>query len=135
MFNVEDYIPHRGRIRLIDEILEIDENNCRAQARVLNTWPLADDENAQIIIIVELIAQIVAFSVGWNQKNMMKPGGSGVIVGIKDATFFAAGIPVGNTVTLVAKKLIDRDNYGTFTGTASDQNRILGNVELQVYRL
>lgn len=135
MFNIEDYIPHRGRIRLIDEILEVDEHTCRAQARVLDTWPLVDAGNAQIIIIIELVAQVVAFSVGWNQKNMMKRGGSGVIVGIKEAAFFAAGIPVGDTVTLAAKKLIDRDNYGTFTGTASDRDRILGNVELQVYRL
>ncbi|MDD5223240.1 MAG: hypothetical protein PHE84_04560 [bacterium] len=135
MFNVEDYIPHRGRIRMIEEILEVDENTCRARARVLDTWPLVDAQNAGIIIIIELVAQTVAFSVGWNQKNKVKPGGPGVIVGIKEATFFAAGIPVGDTVTLTAKKLVDRDNYGTFSGTAFDGDRILGNLELQVYRI
>jgi len=135
MFVIEDYIPHRGRIKLIDEIVEVDQDTCRAQARVLRTWPLANEENVHIIIIVELIAQTVAFSVGWNQKNTVKRNGAGVIVGIKYATFFAECIPVGNTVTLVARKLIDRDNYGTFSGTASDHDQVLGNMEIQVYRL
>ena len=41
-WNIEDLIPHRGRMLLLDDILRLDTEAAVSSTRVKETWPLVD---------------------------------------------------------------------------------------------
>jgi predicted hotdog family 3-hydroxylacyl-ACP dehydratase len=55
--NIEDLIPHRNSMKLIDEILEIDDDRCITTATVSSSWPLFRDGYVHPIVLIELAAQ------------------------------------------------------------------------------
>ncbi len=42
-YTVEDIIPHRGRMKLIDEILGYDGTTAETRATVTENWPLVEN--------------------------------------------------------------------------------------------
>ncbi len=134
MYTIEDFIPHRDRMRLIDDIVEVDDDHCVTQSVASPLWPLCDGERINSIIIVELVAQTASAFVGWLRRNKVKMGGKGFIVGIKKADFFVPDIPVGSRLRTSCKMRVTLDNaYGEFEGDVKDGNTSYGHVLLQTF--
>jgi 3-hydroxymyristoyl/3-hydroxydecanoyl-(acyl carrier protein) dehydratase len=131
---IEDLIPHRDRMKLIDKVIEISDDLCIATAKARNTWPLYDGSVIHPIITIELIAQTVALSVGWNRRNETKIGGNGVLVGIRNAQFSSSNIEEGSRLSVSITKLFSHDNYGVFEGTVQNDKELNGKAQIQVFR-
>jgi predicted hotdog family 3-hydroxylacyl-ACP dehydratase len=132
MYNIDDFIPHRDRMKIIDDIIEVDLAHCVTQSVATSLWPLCDGERINSIIVVELVAQTAAAFVGWLKQNMTKTGGEGVIVGIKKVILTVPAIPVGSRLRTSCKMLVNLDQqYGEFDGEVKDDRTSYGHVHLQ----
>jgi predicted hotdog family 3-hydroxylacyl-ACP dehydratase len=135
-YTVEDIIPHRGRMKLIDEILGYDGTTAETRATVTENWPLVENGIAGPVIMIELIAQTGGISVGIEalRKTTEKKGGKGWIVGVKSARFHVGGIPVGTRLLCRATKTFEQEFYSLLSGEIYDADRLLGEILIQVMR-
>ncbi len=130
--DIEQFIPHRGRMKLIEEVLEVDDVKAVTLCRVNENWPLFGDGSVDPIVLIELTAQTSGVLVGWQRKHI-RMGGEGWLVGLKRADFFTGRIPAGTELKTRVVNLYSLDNYGVFEGTV-ESGSLLAKVEIQVFR-
>jgi len=131
---IEDLIPHKGRMILIEEILEVDDNHCIAQAVASSHWPLHNEGLIDSIITIELVAQTAAYLIGWKERNKGGTDRKGFITGIKNTTLAIPYIAIGSRLRISCKKLVTMENYAEFEGDIRDDSRTYSNVLLQLFR-
>jgi predicted hotdog family 3-hydroxylacyl-ACP dehydratase len=132
--HIEDLIPHRGRMKLVDEILEINDQTARTSSVVTGDWPLDEEGLLSPLILVELVAQTSGVHEGWKARREGKDGTKGWLVGIKRADFFTDAIEPGTVLTTTVRTLYALQSYAVFAGTVDAASEILAQVELQVFR-
>jgi predicted hotdog family 3-hydroxylacyl-ACP dehydratase len=133
--NIEALIPHRKSMKLIEEIIELDDSHCVTAATVSPRWPLYDDGYVHPIILIELVAQSAGVNFGWHEMNKKTPSGQlGWLVGIKKARFFKDRIPVNSKIVTSIEDHKRDDVYAEICGTARLDSEIIGEMELQVFR-
>jgi predicted hotdog family 3-hydroxylacyl-ACP dehydratase len=112
---IETLLPHRKPMRLVDRILEIDENHIRTSSVVGENWPLCSKEGAEMILAVEIIAQ--SAEALYNQrKNRLGEPQIDFLVGIKDARFYGEILPLHGELTADVWMVSAIGNYGVFRG-------------------
>ena len=132
--NIENLIPHRDRMKLINEIIEVDDKKSITAAIVSEEWPLFNNGSVDPVILIELVAQTTGIAVGWQRRTESGIGGEGWLVGIKRANFSTDRIPLGARLIMNVKSLYDHNNYGAFEGTVMSGSDILAKIEIQVFR-
>jgi len=134
-YSIEDAIPHRGRMRLIDTILSVEEDLAVTQATVRADWPLITPDGVNPIILIELAAQTAAVSSGRSHApdsdREQRPTG-GWLVGIKRADFSIDRIPVDACITIRSQNRIAVDQYREISAVASIGDQPIGEVQFQV---
>jgi predicted hotdog family 3-hydroxylacyl-ACP dehydratase len=131
---IEDLIPHRDRMQLVDEVIEINEETARTAAVVTKDWPLDETGLLSPLILLELIAQTAGVHEGWKAYRQGKAGTKGWLVGIKKADFFTDGLAPGTVLTTAVRTLYTMETYAVFTGTVEASSKVLAQAELQVFR-
>lgn len=134
LHNIEDLIPHRDRMKCIEEILEVDDDHCVTKAVASPNWPLCREGRIDSIITIELVAQTAAAYVGWGERSKGTPAGKGFIVGIKKAALETPDIAAGSQLIISCKKTVTLENYAEFEGDVWDEERVYGRVQIQVFR-
>lgn len=135
--NVEDFILQRDGMKLIDEIIMVDESTAISESIVTPAWPLFKNSHVHAIVIIELVAQTAGINVKWNEDSTQSPkdgNGRGFLVGIKKATFNTNYIPVDATITTCAEKKYSQMGYAEFSGVVTIGTRKVGDVILQLFR-
>ncbi len=133
--DIEQLIPHRDRMKLIDEIVEVEEKKAVTASTVSERWPLLRDNAVNPIIMVELIAQSIGVGVGFHRLQDTGKGVYGWIVGIKEAKFSVSEIPVGTRLINRVSSKHEHEGYAVFKGTVEEASagKIFCEIELQVY--
>ncbi len=137
MVNIEKYLPHRGRMKFVDNIFSHDKNSDNLiGATVKADWPLqTQDKGVSPIILIELAAQATAVMMGLEEElNDQRQSNLGYIVGIKEAVLAREYIQIGSELIIMVQKKLWQDNYGIFNGSVSGKDRLYGEVQLQVFR-
>jgi predicted hotdog family 3-hydroxylacyl-ACP dehydratase len=136
MYDIETLIPHRGAMKLIGEIIEIDESRCVTASIASESWPLVSGGSVDPIILIELAAQTAGVHFGWEEMRKGNPdvGKVGWIVGIKKAEFFRDRIPVGSRIEVSITDRKSDATYAEIAGTARIGTEIAGEIMLQVFR-
>lgn len=62
---LEDLVPHRGTMLLLDSVLEVDRNHAMTLSTVKPSWPLLAEGGVAPLICVELAAQTAGVCNGW----------------------------------------------------------------------
>ncbi|MCP4367246.1 MAG: hypothetical protein GY797_03905 [Deltaproteobacteria bacterium] len=134
--DIEQLIPHRDRMKLIDEIIESDDEKAVTESIVTKKWPLFKETDVSSIIIIELIAQTASVCIGYKElrKKDGKLGGKGWLVGIKNASFFLDKIALNSRIITCSKINFNFENYTQILGTAKVGSKLIGEVNLQVMR-
>ena len=132
---IEDLIPHRGRMKWVDDVLEISDILARTSSRVTERWPLDETRAAAPVVLIELIAQTAGVLEGWKSK----PGGgrpekSGWLVGIKRCDFFVDRVPLQTRLTTTVRRLHALEAYAVFAGEVASESGLFVRAELQVFR-
>ena len=132
--NIEELIPHRDRMKLIDEVIEVDEQTAVTRSTVTEYWPLFEEDSVDPIVLIELVAQTAGVSIGWTElkKKGGNPEGKGWLVGIKEAAFYLERIPLNSRIITDSRKVFDFDNYKEILGITKINGEIAGKVTVQV---
>lgn len=136
-FPIEDYIAHRGRMKLLDAVVAVDAQKAVARSVTTAAWPLFEDGAIRSIVIVELVAQTAGINIRWEEMQESGRGekeGGGLLVGIKEAVFHISRIPVDATVITSAERRHAHMNYAEYQGFSQIGEDVLGEVTIQVFR-
>ena len=133
---VEDLLPHRGRMLLIDDVVHIEDDHAVALVQVSDRWPLVDHAAVSPLMIIEAVAQTAGLG---NGLNLIKEQGKGAdkmgwIVGIKKARFFTDALPLGARLVVESKNRFKFDDFVEIEGSAKIDDTIVGEVILQVMK-
>jgi predicted hotdog family 3-hydroxylacyl-ACP dehydratase len=115
---VEDLIPHRKTMKLIDRIVAIDTEKRRltAHTRARGNWPLADDGRIDTVICIELIAQTMGLRHGWESLGGDGPKQAGFLVGVKEAHILKPDIPVGAGLDIQVEHQYGGNDFVVYSG-------------------
>ena len=130
--DVETLIPHRDRMKLIDQILELSDETAVSSAQISDRWPLSQGSFVHPIVLIEIVAQTAGCHISW-KRGSGRGGGLGWIVGIKSADFSVDRIPHGTELITTVKNLYSAENYHVLEGTVRAGADILGLIQLQVF--
>ncbi len=115
-FSIEDLIPHRAPMILIDEILEHSAKHLVSSVTIKKTSPfLVDGQYVPAWIGLEYMAQSIAAWDGIKAKqrgNSIKPG---FLLGAKSYKAKSTGFSLGNQVMTEIVEQIRNDDFGLFS--------------------
>ena len=131
--DIETLIPHRDRMKLINEVLDVNADTAVTSALVSDRWPLYHESFVDPIVLIEIVAQTAAVYISWKRGND-KGMGRGFLVGIKSADFFLDRIPLHTVLITTVKNLSGAHNYNVLEGTVTAGTDLLGRIQIQVYR-
>lgn len=136
-YTLEDILPHRGNMLLIEDILEVDDNHAVTSSLVKASWPLTDKEGAQPLIMVELAAQTAGVCNGLDRikKKGLDSSKMGWLVGIKRAQLYIDCIPLGSTVVTRAENSHDFDKLLEVSSVLYMDETLIGEITLQLYQV
>jgi predicted hotdog family 3-hydroxylacyl-ACP dehydratase len=131
---IEDLLPHRGRMLLIDEIVEVDDEKAITGATVSDQWPFFDANGVNPLVLIELVAQTAGITNGWVRikqrgKDSEK---NGWLVGIKQSRFYVKSISLNQRIITRAVNQYAYEGYRHIAGIARIGSEIVGEVALQL---
>ena len=131
---IEDLLPHRHRMLLIDEILEVDHDMAVTCATVTDRWPFFINDGVDPLVLIEVIAQTAGINNGWVriQKHGQDSEKKGWLVGIKQARFFVDTLALNARIITRAENQFEYEGYRQILGTARIGSQMVGEVALQV---
>jgi len=133
--DIESLIPHRERLKMIGEVLEITDESAVSEAIVQSSWPMFDGNVVNPLVLIEIVAQTGAVIDGYKRKKQGKSGGKGWLVGVKDARFNVAEISAGTRLTASVGNSYSFDNYSVIKGIIKTGDKILAEIVLQALRM
>jgi predicted hotdog family 3-hydroxylacyl-ACP dehydratase len=134
--DIEHLLPHRGRMLLIDEVVEIDGNKAVSRATPNARWPLSDGSQVSPLMVIELVAQTCGLSNGmeWRSAEGRKAEIKGFLVGVKKATFHVRSLPLGEAILTETRNTFAFEGFREIEGTCKSGETIIGEAVLQVVR-
>ncbi len=130
-YRLEDLLPHRPPMVLLDEIVSVDEANrsIEATATIKSEW-------SQNWSAIELMAQAAAALAGVFDRvsGLDGPARPGLLLGTRRITFFAPSFEVGRTYTVTAKDVFSDAESASFECTVRDGESVLASATLNAYR-
>jgi len=132
-FSIEDLLPHRNSMLLIEEILEGGPNAAVSSAVVNENWPLFDGSRVNSLILIELAAQTAGICAGWAriQERGLESDKKSWLVGIKRADFFVGALNLNDRIVTHAVNSFKYEGYRQITATARLGSEVVGKIELQ----
>ena len=130
----EVLIPHRGRMLLVQEIVQLDDDQATVRSVAKEQWPLCTAGKVNPLILIELVAQTAGIHNGMKRLKTRGAGGEtrGWLVGIKKACFHVADIAVGAAVTTTTRTTMVFEGLREITGAATIDGHPAADVVLQV---
>ncbi|MEW6670928.1 MAG: hypothetical protein AB1427_04445 [Thermodesulfobacteriota bacterium] len=131
--DIDALVPHRRPLRLIDEILEVDEDSAVSAAVITRQWPMLENDAANPIVLIELVAQTAAAMGGLKEKKKDKgaPANKGLLVGIKSANFFIDRIPLCSRIITRSTTRLLMENFKEITGVIKIDDVVIAEISLQ----
>jgi len=130
---IDELIPHRRPLRLIDEILEVDQDSAVTASTVAEHWPLFANGSVDPIVLIELVAQTALAHRGYTQikKSAAAVVSKGFLVGVKSADFFIHEIPLHTRIITRSTTRVLLENFREISGIARIGENIIGEITLQ----
>ena len=132
---VEDLLPHRHTMLLVDTILDVDTSNALTQATVKSDWPLVTKTQVSPIVLVELAAQTAGVCLGWTAMQSDKASAAapkGWLVGVKRATFYVDSIALGKRIITHTENKLVADDYKEISATLTMDQETIAEIQIQV---
>lgn len=109
---IDDLLPHRPPMRLIDAVLAFDaESVCVRALPAADAWYADADGNMPAWIAIELMAQAIATHEALWRRSQGQPPAPGVLLGTRRMTSHVASLPAGAPLDVHASVVL-RDAAG-----------------------
>ena len=134
--DIEALLPHRGRMLLIDEVVEIGGDRAVSRSTPNNQWPLSDGSRVSSLMVIELVAQTSGLSNGleWLTTEGRETEVKGWLVGVKKAVFHVRTIPLGEAIITEALNSFKFEGFREIKGWCKCGETLIGEAVLQVVR-
>ncbi len=132
--DIDALIPHRNRMKLLDYVLDLNDEESVTSARVSDRWPLHRDAFVDPLVLIEVVAQTAAGHISGRMKSGKTVDQRGWMVGVKNADFFCYRIPVDTLLTTTVKNMYHMENYNVLEGEVKAGPDLLCRVQIQVFR-
>jgi len=134
--SLEDLLPHRGPMLLVDEVLEVDRSHARTLCRVRRDWPMAGEHGVHPLILVELAAQTAGVCNGWDriQTKGLDSEKMGWLVGIKKTEMFIDILPFGAEIIVSAENSYSFENLREVCCEQHLGGTLIGRSTLQLFQ-
>jgi len=133
---IDALLPHRGRMKLIDQIIETGDTAAITSAMVTTEWPLAEQNGVSPLVLIELVAQTSSIAIGWKKLQQNEPvDNRGWLVGIKKAHFKVDMIPLHTRIETHTQVHKTIENYKIIKGISRIGADVIGDVILQVIQI
>mgnify|MGYP001038383805 CR=1 FL=1 len=132
----ENILPHRGRMLLIDEILELDDDGAATRSVVTEKWPFFNGRDVNAIVLIELVAQTAGIHNGWIREKLHGPSADkkGWIVGIRQARLAVNAVPLGTRLIARTKNQMEFEGFRDIAGTVEMGTLIVAEIAIQLLR-
>lgn len=132
---VSEVVPHAGAMRLIDELVLADDEQCVARAIVRPTQLFVDDSGMPGWVGIEYMAQTIAAWAGVRERAAGRPAGIGFLLGSRRYVCDVAAFPAGSVLTIrVQTELIGDNGLGMFACTLSLDGREVARAHVSVFQ-
>ena len=112
---IESYIPHRGAMRLVDRVLEVDDEHLVAEVDVPFDGLFVRDGKVPPWIGIEYMAQAVAAWAGHRKRGLGAEPRAGLLLGTRRYEANCDGFPSGALLRIeVRTELIAANGLGQF---------------------
>jgi predicted hotdog family 3-hydroxylacyl-ACP dehydratase len=135
--DIEALLPHRGKMLLIDEIVQIDGQSAVSHAIPTDQWPMNDRVAVSSLMLIELVAQTSGLSNGLACLNVEGPQApvNGRLVGIKKAHLKVAAVALGAVVVTETQNCFEFEDFREIEGRCRVGDQVVAEVTLQVVRV
>ena len=133
--NIEDILPHRGTMLLLEKVTEVGDEYAVAEAVVRDSWPAVDNHGASPLVLVELAAQTagVCNSLKRIKKEGNETSRKGWIVGVKRAQFYVDDvIAFGSRLVIRSENSHEYDILREVSCVVHCDDMLLGEITLQL---
>ena len=132
-YSIEDLLPHRNSMLLIEDILAGNPQTAVSCAVVNKDWPLCDGQNVSPLVLIEVGAQTAGICAGLARIKERGPNSDkkSWLVGIKSARFFVESLELKDKIITRAENRYEYEGYRQITTTSRVGSKVVGEVELQ----
>jgi len=134
--DIETLLPHRGRMKLVEEIVALNVDHAVTRATVRPGWPLSDGQSVSAVILIELVAQTAGINNGWVRIRRFGPevDRKGWIVGISGVDLYADRVAHGTPLTIRAENRFAYEGFREVAGTVEADGNLLAEAVLLLLR-
>jgi predicted hotdog family 3-hydroxylacyl-ACP dehydratase len=112
---IEKYIPHRGPMRLVDRLIEADDEQALVEADVPAQGRFVRDGSMPAWVGIELMAQSISAWAGARALRRGRPPQLGLLLGSRKFEMRRASVPAGATLRIrVRCELLAGNGLGMF---------------------
>lgn len=133
---LESILPHKGKMFLIDEIVDYDTKKWTVTSKTLISKDfMFFDEKINAVpnyAVFELVAQSISALTGIHAKENNLPINMGMILSVANTEFKNSFINEGQKVLVKAKRESEVDNVYNFSSEVFVDEKFFGNVNLTV---
>ncbi|WP_458776689.1 hypothetical protein [Desulforhopalus sp. 52FAK] len=133
---LEDVLPHRGHMMLLEKVLEVDTKHALTLCRVKESWPMADERGVDPLILIELAAQTAGVCNGLDRIQSKGPDSEkmGWLVGVKKTEFFIQSLPFGSEIIASAENTYSFENLREVSCELHIANKLICRSTLQLFQ-
>ncbi|MBW2177355.1 MAG: hypothetical protein JRD49_00915 [Deltaproteobacteria bacterium] len=130
---IEDLLPHRSGMLLLNTILEVDPKVAVTEAVVNEDWPLFNGRDVEALVLIEVAAQTAGICNGLARIQKYGPGSDqkSWLVGIKQARFFVDALALKDRILMRAENSFEYEGYRQIIGTARIGSTVIAEIGLQ----
>ena len=132
--SIEDVVPHRGAMLLLDTLLAADEDSVTVEGPVRRGQLFEADAGVPSYVGVEYMAQAIAAWAGCRAVKQGQPVKIGFLLGTRRYACTRTHFPFGARLRIVARREVMGDNgLGMFACTLTLGGEVLAEAMLSVF--
>ena len=133
---LEDLLPHRPPMLLVEEVLAVDSTHALTGSTVLASWPLREGAGVHPLILVEIAAQTAGVCNGWDRIKTqgLDSDQMGWLVAIKKADFFIDLLPLDGRIIARAENTYNFENLREIACEMRMNDALIGRATLQLFQ-
>lgn len=131
---IEQYLPHRGAMRLLDDLLDADDDHAVAAVRIRHDTPFLENGVLPTWVIVEYMAQTIAAWAGFQARQRAQPVKIGFLLGTRRFDAMRPALTPGAHLRIEARCEFKTDaGLGMFSCTAWEEDTLIAQAQLSVF--
>ena len=134
--SIDDLVPHRRSMRLLDEVVEFDgDSKTIVCGSLVRSSPMARGDCVRAVVALEYMAQAAAACTGMLDRGSDAPGAArGFLVGVPSMTLETESFAMGEALRVSATRLSAAGDTASFQCTVARRGAVVASARLLVVK-